>query len=1353
MKTIIEETFTDDVYKQVDESLNKIFLKLKELIEEYTCQREKGFLNKELSYDIILILIFFSDLARNNLALLFILVDKFYQDFSNLNLQQEDIIETDKLYNIFDSLIKIWSEEFDNNTSFDSCFSIFLNSSKFQLLFAESFLENINIIIQNESEILKDFSLQVFTHNKISLRIVQDEEMLLKFFSNLNKTFFNILKEDNLKVDDERLDFLSKLVYEYYINICYLMKPETAKALSKSSQIIINFIDTVSLLQNRFIYKKVNSYAYEGFHDNIISIQLYMINIFSLLVSNFDFSFTSNTINHGIVILRYILEKNNKELGNDEYTFDIILNRCLAILLTRIGFYYSFTLNLSFIHAIKFALDNALSKEEESNNLKYNQILFNLLNSSLRFIGFINSIVDNYWTNYGENMLYFIQFYYRYDVFYNSDYTLIKILLSVDEENETNFSLNKYLSLTDTYGSYKLYQNNLFEGKYNFNSEHAKSRKLFIRNFETFIKILINDNYILDLLAYSANKITSHGAKDEILELVLKDEQVNLYKDIKLRILGTIISKANFVTIDELVKSLPFYLVAYFGEENIKEIIENSFYKKSSNSDRNTILFEDISKFEIFSIIEISKKLNADKFLKEKNITSVEVWEENLHFSFSENLNLELFKLILININTVNSLVNSLTVLLNGFASYSKNKIDSEANSTTNDYSNHKNLLFTFIKILDMLVNYCKKNEQSLSIVGGIITRPDLIDALNLVQNDNCIASQINVLYSKLKKLTGLDLKPTEIMLIGEINDSTYYNINNNSNLNSRFINNNINKYSQSYLLEGNSSIYCDPKIDCNKSYMITRNSLDKNEYQLEAENNTQISINNCVICNEIINNFEFFNKPYGHLGVASGSSFIYHSKLQTLKREFERNLSKHLEANETFNENDQMLMKEFLLSLKKQQPQVRNGLRFNMCEHLVHYNCFIKFKEFKCLKCENLCNIFLPKIEYFEIFGKYYKTNNNLSNIDLNNLQPDQFPFEYNHLKSLEFEEIVQTVKNLKDKHKNWDQNKILYDFAVIEKDHEHIEKFNNMASKDKTFLNVIISYVETLLFLKTKQEIKIEDFKKEENQEIIYEHLKEVFIVSLSLAEENSFMIQQYLLSLKLLTNLDFIDLNFLFKKFLNALNFCENLNESNIVHVIENDLISLNFFELIFNVIILFDENQFEYFDDFYKHFLKFFLLQFFVLEIYKNFSSNFNLTLDFFNTNFKFENFVYILNSPSYSLIVKQFLNKNLYLTLLLKSIFDEKNIEDILFKKNNMDDEELSSYFLNNLGFENYETSSFTSIDISNYCNFWNEEPNSKMVNQLLKIFNMYKTAKINSSFGDKKCKFFLLLNFKHIFSF
>lgn len=1341
INNLIKNTFNDLELQGVYSIFEDLFGLISKIISDYENKKENSYI--EIICDVIGYL---EILASINIALLHIIVSYFKKNFNveathtcfvlqndSKNIHESQIndldISTSFLHkcncSFFQNLIRIWDKKFDNKMKIDKVLYTFLKSYKFKYLYGLSYLSVYDTIMINDSDYLKSFSVQVMTIEDVSETIVTSEEFINNLFQ---KLFYltNYYLDESEENSKKSLETLFKIVFEFYMDIYYLSKPKPVKFLSKYINIIKKLIDVIAIIQNRVKFVKATSFKYEGFKEQYLMIEMYLLNLFSLLTTNFDFSLEKNADEVLFYLMDKIISRDFSTLDENEYTFHIPLQRALSMFLNRYSLHQSVTDNIDVFLAIKTNLFNYMTQKSKI-NYSFENLLADLVKDVIKFIGFINSLQCKYWIYYGENMLYYQIFYYAYEVFYLSDLSLIKMLLSQDHTSEL-LNFDYFFKICDVNQKYESFMSSLInEQKYIDSSSSGSSQLLFIKNLDIFLKLLRNPYLQIDLLAYSYERVISNKVEDVLLKKLLFKDQHNFKEFLKMRLIHVILSKGNSIYYSEIIKMLPYYLKEfsqgnqlYNGEQGsiIEELLTEMCDKNVSKN--KPILFslknDYLKQIDLHYIVDPKSETTAQKYLIEfkKNEVPLINTPDYQTFTFLRILNANFSNHFFQNEKNLDICIKITEFFLN--------KISNE------EINPNLSLVLEFMKLVDIFILISPNN--------GYLSKYDIKlrqDSFIQIFNNNKIVDNTlqNCCQYLLKRIQSLDKNnqfETSIKTCGTITEIELRKLKMKEmkEKTKQLFRSKTEKFKSNLQFTDEINIEnADSQININNQILLSQDSSI-----LEVDKNNKC--HDCIICRNKINSTEFFTNPYGRIGVFSASSFIYHSKLQTIIKEYEK-LIKSKDSSDTIYDNSQFLsseeqhfVKELMLTYKRSKPEIKKTLRYISCNHYLHFSCYLNLiikyvvgnsdnsKQFLfiCPLCKTMSNTFIPSLDY-----------PNLVKSDKNS----------KILQGLTFAELFNYYTQVVSK------NSIFEDEDL----NLFIKNNFNYISPEEGVINSITNYVEKIISLQMKSSFLLNDFKNKTNQIKYYDSMKNFFINSVSLLEilkKDEYdivldILKEFILSLRLLIKSNSIDGQIFFSRLLNVQTYWKSdfISDDNICYSIDSDKVSSLFLENIFLILILLEESELNYLNIIFKHFLPLILVQFFTLQVY--IQNSFKFSTENFNKQYIADNFIYILHSPQHEKLIKNFLIFYLKKAVLLRNIFKENKNINLLNNEESQDINYEFNYYMQELGFKidaDFKISDLIkkdeNLEISIYPSFWILREDVNLLS--ISIFEKYLSNKL-----------------------
>ena len=1092
IKNLIIKDFKEKTINELYEVLNDLFLILSEEINECENNRED-----ELSAsNVIEIISFIELLAKSNLDFLHIIEEFFEKNYSVqtnhicfkidlINNKIENFSLTNEIHlcscSILQNLLRIWDKNYDIKYKIDKILITFLKSYNFKFLFGYSYISLYDIIMINNSENLRSFSVQVITIEDLSEKIMLNYEFLIGLFNKLlylTKYYLQTDNKDLLSIDND-YDSLYCIIFEFFVDIGYLTKPRSAKILSSYSEIIKIIIDAIALIQNKIYFKETKSFQYEGFKDNFLMIEMYLLNLFSLLATNFDYANEDKADDILFYLLDKICRKEYKILKETEYSFHTPLNRSLSIFLNRYSFFISETKNINLNSAINKNLlkyYNYFVNFSQLEKFSFKDLIMNILSETIKSIGFVNSIQCKYWIYYGENIINYNQFYYHFEIFYLCDFSLLQMILSQDNTCEF-FEFSNIMNYFDNKKCYSEFMNDLINNS-KFNEKEFKS--LFVKNLSVIIRIISNNNFLIDLLAYSYELLKNNKNADNLLINIISKEKENFYSMLKTRLFHIIISKENSIYFSEINKMLPFYIKEFINGKEIEIILEEICEKTQIKNKPVSFKLknENLKLIDLFYIIDPSKETCAEKYLMEfkKNEYCLLNTPQHTKLKNLQTLNTNCISNLLSNGKNIKIFINLSILLLNLL--------------TQKECAPPIELIIEIMKLIDIYLNQFneKKNQinyinaKFIEVLSKIRTSDINIDKIcknmleKIIKINPNYQTENNNNTNELSELELIKLKSKEIQekMKKEIlkKKNTFK-----ESLNDTIEINSNNLTTRQTFESSNEEITLEIVNKLNnineKFTIFSRNSFNKNT-TLTFEQKSY----DCVICRNKIFSCDFYDKPYGRVGVFSNSSFIYQAKLQTIKKEYEKIIINKNYLNNNIDNYEDLCLQDLILSFKRNNLENKKSLRYTTCNHFLHYSCFTdhlikhglktdKTKQlvYICPLCKSVANSYIPSIDLNSLSA----LNNHLNDV----------------IKALTFSEVFIFIKEITSNNSNFDENNI--NFFKFQNDKNYSLDHNLIRSLSQ-FLEKIISYKYDKTFL-------ISDFNKKEKQESAYKILKIFF------------------------------------------------------------------------------------------------------------------------------------------------------------------------------------------------------------------------------------------------------------------
>jgi len=661
IENFIDETFPPEIKKDLNIQLEKIFCILNMALLHYeTLESSKRTSKSNFTVVDLLdtILSYIHAISLRNYGFLLMASEYFSKSFLintchtcfaislktpeiQIKINNQGVDPHPCSCNLLQNLLRVWDRGLRTNLKIGDFLINFLKSQKFKEMLSFSFMSLYKKIIENDCEQIQNITIQVFGIPEISKRIIESNDLIKCF---IEGTYELAELHSAQKVE---LDKFSKIIILFHFDLMKIVVPSTIEALSNNTYILKKILDFMCLIQNENKVFITDSFITDTYEENYVVIEGYLLKMFSTLATIFDFNHKkkADEVLFYILDLLLINKTKYKNLDYDEFSFHIPLQRAFSIFFNRycLSNFFKFKINIS-IAAISLISNYYKSRKNLLvNNYCETDLVFEILDPTIKCVGWINSIQAKYWTYFGENMYYYSQIYYSikvHEIFYLADFSLIKILLSLEFGSENNIPEYLLSNLDVMDSSLYLYpntksninsSNNYNNSSNNLNSKdneypdiELKGDNYLYLNIYTLIHLLRNDTYLLDLAFYSNDTLLKNKICDELLLKLFHYEQnkrKNNYLEIlKTRLLHIIVSKENIITNNltnsEIIKSLPGWIETHLKEEAnfiLKEICTQTILNNRTFTYR--LKKEYYKVIDFFFYIDPKKRKNVENFV------------------------------------------------------------------------------------------------------------------------------------------------------------------------------------------------------------------------------------------------------------------------------------------------------------------------------------------------------------------------------------------------------------------------------------------------------------------------------------------------------------------------------------------------------------------------------------------------------------------------------------------------------------------------------------------------------------------------------------------------------------------
>ena len=824
------------------------------------------------------------------------------------------------------------------------------------------FSEEITIFIAEKTTFIED-SFEIF-YNYFSKKIK----------SNNSRNDLGVLRYDEIKR-------LYRQSYYKEDDIEYFSKPKIRELVGKKVSIIKRIIDCICLIHNELEFESFYphpEYQNKGFNDDLVDLESKLLSIIEKLSNMINWKDSNLTKD----IFQYIINKITnqekegiKQLKENEYSYHLILYRCFGILLNYFCYYNSLENNCTIIESIKYFKSNLFKNQNE-----INLFVELIINDYYKLFGFIGGGKNGFFKYYGNIDYYFVEYFYIKNLL-KMDFTLLKYLFIMTENNFSLISLLQKSNLENVFASFKdifLDNNNNTNNEQmmnidsNINDSIINQWKFILELIIIFIK---NDSSPFWTFMREYENVISSKTKKDLFENVKKNNNAmdDLENILKEQIIHIIVAQGNLSDIEKIKKHIDDYLITLFGEKKFNEILDELTFNKTDKGKKMFYLKDSNLKYlDMNYYIYPKDKSNAQKYILDFKKDIIKPYNNyfyspsQLSFDFFENV----YEKVLLNKDNLNTIIIILQKLLSN-----SNEIK--------DINSMRNI------ILPVALNY-------LSIFGCINTK-SFIDFKK--ENSILIDNANQILSSSIEnKLIDRDIEEYIKDIIEQLNRYKILIDNNISpkeydyNTNSSEILNLLNKNGKS-IDKQNNDINNEKKLKSKnikehlKNLMkdkaqnfMNKAKLDDKTLKAINEKSTKEDINNdskdeimCFFCRNTIK-LNSFTVPYGKAGYLLDDYFYINSIKSTVKSELTK-------------------LKKIIVDDKIKWISVDNiddsdntdeetSKRIISCSHYFHQSCFkenfhIFVHYLNCPLCLKKTNLLIPPLNNFKNEYSFLKSEN----------------------------------------------------------------------------------------------------------------------------------------------------------------------------------------------------------------------------------------------------------------------------------------------------------------------------------------------------------------------------------------
>ena len=1100
--------------------------------------------------------------------------------------------------------------------------------------------------IHNNYSTLLSVKTQFFSE-EITVFIAEKSTLIEESFEIFYNYFSNKIKSNNSRnsLGDFKIDVIKSLYKKSYYkedDIEYFSKPKIRELVGQKGSIIKRIIDCICLIHNESGFESFfphPEYQNKGFNEEFINLESKLLSIIeklSNLVNWKDGNLTKDIFQYIVNKIMNQEKEGIKQLKEKEYSFHLILYRCFGILLNYFCYYYSLENNCTLIESIKYFKSSSFKNHNEIN-------LFAelIINDYYKLFGFVGGGINRFFNYYDNIYFYYIE-YFKLKNLLKMDFTLLKYLFIISENNFSLISLLQTSNLENVFPSFKdKFLNNdnntNNEQMMNIDSNTLNIDENIINQWKFILEIIIifmkDDSSPFWTFMREYENVLSSKTKNYLFENVKKNKNamVDLENILKEQIIHIITAQGNLSDLEKIKKYIDDYLITLFGEQKFNEILDELTFNKTNKGIKMFYLKDSNLKYlDINYYIDPKDKSNAQKYILDFKKDAIKPYN-NYYYSPSQlsfDFFLNIYEKVLLNKDNLNTFIAILQKLL----------------SNTNEIKEINSMRNIFLPVV---LNY-------LSIFGCINTK-SFLDFKN--ENSILINNICQILSSSVEnKIIDRDtedyakdiieqLNRYKVLINNNINPKEYdYNTNNSEILNLLNKNGKSNDKQNSdinnekSLKSKNIKEHLKNLMKNKAKNFMNKAKLDDNTLKAINENNKKEEINNdsndeimCFFCRNNIK-LKSFKTPYGKAGYLFQDFFYFNCIKSTVKSELKKLKERIVDDKIKWISIDDIDDSDNI------DEEAYN--RIISCGHYFHQSCFKEnfhtfIRNLNCPLCLKKTNLLIPPL-------------NNFRN-------------EYSSLKSQTINKIFNRKTKIKKKIFNKNENlftEIIFDFI------KKITSFD--LNKDKISANNYDFFIDDI-FLNYKSYINF---------------LENIFYVEGTYFNkyQQINIIQNFILSLRYLVNNNIINIDFILKNINDILNslmkgpgkldaIIANYENMYYINILEKLLLYLS---ILFN----FNEmkNLFKYIINLILPYFSFgFYLRSLIIknDFYSLYNSKAKEKIDYKNIT------QYFTKNNKY--MIKDCFNFLLQKLLIIRIITDFDNInEDILNNFNNLSTEKMIS---------------------------------------------------------------------------
>ena len=418
-------------------------------------------------------------ITENNLGMLYIISNYFLESYLENITIEEDYKTSHRCIKFDIKEIQVFNNEKGSHICHCPFFTLFLcnwrnakeeaENEKLLLSFTSSFplkhafgviyFAFYKQILQNNNSLIINDRIQ-FILDYTTAMLAEKTAIIEETYDYFYENFLRIINSTKAKNNSD--EFFTD-VLEELDTITYLLEkdcelysmPITRKLMNNKVSMIKKVIDCLCLIHNEMGFRSIFPHPIfqeKKYSSNLIELELHLLSNIECFNMIIQWDLTEQIKETFRYLINKIINQEAegiKQLKTNEFTFHLGLYRCFGLMMNYFCFNYSLNNNCSIYESIQIFIKNIFISENEV------QILTNLLiNDYFKFYGFISGIKNGYF-NYYDSLIYYPIIYLQDQRLLNMDFTLLKYLFIMSNNNINLNSFLKISNIENTYSSFE----------------------------------------------------------------------------------------------------------------------------------------------------------------------------------------------------------------------------------------------------------------------------------------------------------------------------------------------------------------------------------------------------------------------------------------------------------------------------------------------------------------------------------------------------------------------------------------------------------------------------------------------------------------------------------------------------------------------------------------------------------------------------------------------------------------------------------------------------------------------------------------------------------------------------------